>query len=151
MFFVANRIEFAHPPEAVLDYISTPDNWPTWHPASRRVEGTTDRPLRKGDQVVEYFEAMGFNLVYQWTVHDRIEGRKIWLHGRPMVEGVPHGPLNSIISYSLFPTAAGGTDFVREIEVEETPALASVWDQERFHAQQETALANIKHALDAGR
>ena len=39
----------------VFDYVTTPANWPVWHPASIAVSGSSDHPLRLGEEVVEEF------------------------------------------------------------------------------------------------
>ena len=56
---VVNRIEIAAPPERVFAYITTPANWPRWHPASRAVRGIVDRTPAVGESLVETFEIAG--------------------------------------------------------------------------------------------
>lgn len=36
------------PSAEVFDYVTTPANWPRWHPSSLAVSGATDHPLRVG-------------------------------------------------------------------------------------------------------
>src|SRR5438045_2342634 len=41
-------INIHRPIGAVFDYITTPANWPAWHPASRAVSGSVDHSLLIG-------------------------------------------------------------------------------------------------------
>jgi len=45
---IANEIVIARPPQQVYDYVTTPANWPRWHPSSLAVRGATDHPLVLG-------------------------------------------------------------------------------------------------------
>ena len=40
-------------PDAGFAYVTTPANWPKWHPSSLAVSGATDHPLDLGDRVPE--------------------------------------------------------------------------------------------------
>ena len=43
----------------VFDFLTTPKNWPEWHPASISVVGSTDHSLAIGEEVTEEFLAAG--------------------------------------------------------------------------------------------
>ena len=52
---IPKSIDLPRPVEAVFDFVTTPGNWPQWHPSSRGVSGTTDHSLEVGEQVAEAF------------------------------------------------------------------------------------------------
>jgi uncharacterized protein YndB with AHSA1/START domain len=60
------------PVEAVFDYVSTPGNWPQWHPSSLEVSGATDHSLAVGEQVTEAFLVAGRHGLATWTVRERV-------------------------------------------------------------------------------
>src|ERR1700730_2292570 len=52
-------INIHRPIGVIFDYITTPANWPAWHPASRAVSGSVNHSLLIGEQVTEEFVAGG--------------------------------------------------------------------------------------------
>ena len=49
---VYNTIWIRAPIERVFDYVTTPGNWPVWHPSSLGVSGATDHSLDPGERIV---------------------------------------------------------------------------------------------------
>ena len=47
------------PADRVFDYVTTPGNWPVWHPSSLGVGGATDHSLEPDEQVTEEFQVAG--------------------------------------------------------------------------------------------
>ena len=70
-------INIHRPIGAVFDYITTPANWPAWHPASRAVSGSVDHSLLIGEQVTEEFVAGGRHGSCVWQVTQR-EAPYLW-------------------------------------------------------------------------
>jgi Polyketide cyclase / dehydrase and lipid transport len=64
-------ISIHRPIGVVFDYITTPANWPAWHPASRAVSGSVDHSLLIGEQVTEEFLAGGRHGSCVWQVTRR--------------------------------------------------------------------------------
>jgi uncharacterized protein YndB with AHSA1/START domain len=64
-------INIHRPIGMVFDYITTPANWPAWHPASRAVSGSVDHSLLIGEQVTEEFVAGGRHGSCVWQVTQR--------------------------------------------------------------------------------
>jgi uncharacterized protein YndB with AHSA1/START domain len=64
-------ITIHRPIGAVFDYITTPANWPAWHPASRAVSGSVDHSLLIDEQVTEEFIAGGRRGSCVWQVTRR--------------------------------------------------------------------------------
>jgi len=63
------EINIHRPIGVVFDYITTPANWPVWHPASRAVRGAVDHSLLIGEQVTEEFVAGGRQGSCVWQVY----------------------------------------------------------------------------------
>ena len=62
-------IQIQAPTERVFDYVTTPGNWPVWHPSSLGVSGATDHSLEPGERVTEGFLVAGRR------------GRVVWMTG----------------------------------------------------------------------
>jgi uncharacterized protein YndB with AHSA1/START domain len=71
------EIDIHRPIGVVFDYITTPANWPVWHPASRVVRGAVDHSLLIGEQVTEEFVAGGRQGNCVWQVAQR-EAPRLW-------------------------------------------------------------------------
>jgi hypothetical protein len=56
---IASTAVIYRPPDVVFDYVTTPGNWPDWHPSSLGVTGATDHPLEVGEQCTEHFRVAG--------------------------------------------------------------------------------------------
>ena len=149
LFHVVSRIHFNQSPETVLNYLSTTSYWPEWHVQSRRVEGTVDRPMQLGDKVVEYISLNPDDkeklVAVEWTVVDRWQSRMYWIEARPVVEGHATNEVISAISYTLFPTDDGGTDFTREMNIVSPKEMRNF---DVFKKLQDKSVENIKTALD---
>jgi len=149
LFHVVSRIHFNQSPETVLNYLSTTSYWPEWHVQSRRVEGTVDRPMQLGDKVVEYISLNPDDkeklVAVEWTVVDRWQSRMYRIEARPVVDGRVTGEVVSAISYVLFPTGDGGTDFTREMNIVSPKEMRNF---DVFKKLQDKSVENIKTALD---
>lgn len=64
-------VSIHRPLDAVFNFITTPANWPKWHPASRAVSGSTDHSLLIGEEVTEEFVAGGRHGSCVWQVTQR--------------------------------------------------------------------------------
>ena len=150
LYHVVSRIHFNQSPETVLNYLTTTEYWPEWHIQSRRVEGSVvDRPMQLGDKVVEYV-SMNPNdkdklVVVEWTTVDRWQSRMYRIEARPVVDGHATNEVISAISYTLFPTDDGGTDFTREMNIVSPKELPHF---DVFKKLQDKSVENIKTALD---
>src|SRR5689334_16292813 len=56
---IVSSADIAAPPERVFAYVTTPANWPRWHPQSRAVYGVVDRTPQPGEKTIENFEIAG--------------------------------------------------------------------------------------------
>lgn len=108
---VQNQILIQKPVEEVFEYVTTPGNWPEWHPSSREVSGTTDHSLDIGEQVREAFKVAGREGEVVWTVTDKQVPVK-WVIEGEIVNGKGTG---GTISYVLT-SQNGATLFERTFE-----------------------------------
>jgi hypothetical protein len=149
LYHVVSRIHFNQSPETVLDYLSTTDYWPEWHIQSRRVEGTMGRPMQLGDKVTEYVSLNPRDTenlhVVEWTVVDRWQSRMYRIEARAVAGGQVTDEVVSAISYVLFPTGDGGTDFTREMNI---VGPKNIPHFNEFKKLQDKSVENIKTALD---
>ena len=145
---VVNRTEIAAPPERVFTYITTPANWPRWHPASRAVLGVTDRTPKVGESVVETFEIAGRRDDATWTTTELDPPRR-WV----IVSGAPGGSYARVV-YTLSATD-GGTVWERDLTYRGPNLLFGLLNLVQIHAVMESdsakALANVKRQIEAMR
>ena len=52
-------IDIQQSPERVFNFVTTPALWHTWHPATVSVRETPDRPLVKGETMLELITVAG--------------------------------------------------------------------------------------------
>ncbi len=103
-------------PEHVFTYVTTPRNWPDWHPSSLAVSGASDHSLEVGEQCIEEFQVAGRRGKVTWTVTERVFPRCWVIQG--IIEGRTDG---GTVSYTVQPEGTG-THFEREF-IYPTPGL----------------------------
>ena len=143
---IANEIVIARPPQEVFDYVTTPANWPRWHPSSLAVRGAIDHPLAQGESVVEDFLVAGRRGTVTWTVVAR-EAPVRW-----SIDGVNAGSRGGgTVTYALQPEGAG-TRFTRVLTYHMPNLLAGILDhfgvRERVAAESAEAVARLKAVLE---
>ncbi len=133
------------PPETVFAYVTTPANWPRWHPSSLAVQGEVDRPGQVGDRIGEEFRVAGIKGHAVWTVTERTAPWRWSISGRTGHGG--HGT----VTYRLN-RMAGATEFVREFRYGRPNLLFAMldaaWLNRRIVAESETATGNLKRKLE---
>lgn len=142
---VYKSIRIQTPIERVFDYVTTPGNWPEWHPSSLGVSGATDHSLEPGEKVTEEFRAAGRRGSVVWTVRERVAPQRWVIEGR--VEGGGGGT----ITYTLTPQD-GGTTFERDFVYAMPNALLALLDRlvlrRRVEAESAEALRRLKDVLE---
>src|SRR6266850_3974428 len=68
---ICNSIQIRQPIEQVFDFITTPANWPQWHPASVSVGGSGDHSLHPGEAVTENISVAGHRGQVAWLARER--------------------------------------------------------------------------------
>lgn len=133
------------PPETVFTYVTTPANWPRWHPSSLCVHGQVDRSGQIGDRIAEDFRVAGIEGHATWTVTERYA---LWHWS---ISGITSHGGRGTVTYRLRPTS-GVTEFVREFHYGRPNLLLVVldaaWLNRRIVAESETATGNLKRELE---
>ena len=144
---VHSEVLIQRSPADVFNYVSTPANWPAWHPSSLAVRGATDHPLQVGEQVTEIFKVAGREGTVVWTVTKR-EAPSSW-----QIDGTIDGRKAGTVTYTLTPTDTG-TRFEREFTYQAPTLLFSIlnWAALRKQIEAESAVAvqQLKARLESG-
>ncbi len=145
MTYIYTTIQIQTPIERVFDYVTTPGNWPRWHPSSLGVSGATDHSLEPGEQVTEEFRVAGRRGRVVWTVLER-EAPRRWV-----IEGQVEGGGGGTITYTLAPHNSG-TTFEREFVYDMPNPLLALLDRlllrRRVEAESAEALRRLKEVLE---
>ncbi|MDQ5817408.1 MAG: SRPBCC family protein [Actinomycetota bacterium] len=141
---IYTTIQIQTPIQRVFDYVTTPGNWPVWHPSSLGVSGATDHSLEPGEEVTEEFLVAGRRGRVVWTVRERVAPRRWVIDGR--VEGG-----GGTITYTATPHDAG-TTFEREFVYATPNRLLALLDRlvlrRRIEAESAEALRRLKSVLE---
>jgi hypothetical protein len=144
---IHTSVSIGRDPDVVFAYVTTPANWPKWHPSSLAVSGTTDHPLDLGEQVTEDFLVAGRRGRVVWTVVER-EAPERWVIAGE-VGGRPAGAVTYILE-----TAGAGTRFDRELVYGSPTLLFAVLNRLGIWAKVEResteAVRRLKAVLEAG-
>ncbi len=142
---IVTTVRIDRPMNAVFDYVTTPANWPTWHPASRSVSGATDHPLEIGEQVGEEFIAGGQEGSSVWHV-TQCNPPHLW----KIMTAIPH--ISAEITYRLMPLGNTGTYFERELIYRLTGLRFRLLDflvmRRRTRQESQLALKRLKERLE---
>ena len=138
-------VDIRRSPSDVFDYVTTPANWPRWHPSSLAVHGNAGHPLTLGEQVTEDFQVAGRRGTVVWTVIGRQPGRQ-W-----SIEGRVAGGGKGVINYIITPTDSG-CRFERDFQYRFRNLLLILMDQVQIRDQVEQesgeALGRLKGILE---
>ncbi len=142
---IQNSIVIGRAPSEVYSFVTTPDNWPRWHPSSLGVSGATDHPLLVGEQVSEQFLVAGYQGTVVWTVVQRQAPLRWAISGK--IEGGGSGK----VSYRLT-QLEGGTRFEREFDYARPNLLFALADmfsvRAKVTAESAEALRRLKALLE---
>ena len=135
----------ARPVEEVYNYVTTPGNWPSWHPSSIAVTGDADHPQEIGEQCTEEFMVAGRHGKAVWTVTDREYPSRWVISG--VIEGSRSG---GVVSYTLH-SEENGTRFERTFTYPRPSLLFAILDilliRRRVQAESNLAVQQLKDVL----
>ncbi len=135
----------ARPPAEVFDFVTTPANWPRWHPSSVRVTGDAGHPLRVGERCVEEYVVAGRRGSGEWTVIAWDPPRR-W-----SIEANPPGGGHATIVYELT-AVGGGTRFTRTLYYRMPNAFLTLLNalllRRRVERESAIAVNNLRLLLD---
>lgn len=140
-----NEVIISRTPQEVFDFVTTPGNWPKWHPSSLAVSGATDHPLLVGEQVTEDYLVAGRRGRAVWTVTEREAPRRWGIEGGGQEGG------KAWIRYTLT-EQAGVTRFEREMRYRMPNLLAATLDplltRRKIAAESAEAVKQLKQVLE---
>lgn len=132
----------------LFDFVTTPDNWPQWHPSSLGVTGATDHPLAVGEQVTEEYRVAGRQGKVVWTVVERDAPHRWVIDGK--IVGRNTG---GTVVYTLHQNG-GGTLFQREFTYPTPTPYLAVLDRllvrRRVQHESEQAVRQLKALRETG-
>ena len=144
---IHNVVSIDRDPAVVFAYITTPANWPKWHPSSLAVSGAVDHSLDLGEQVTEDFLVAGRRGRVVWTVVERDAPERWIIAGQ--VRGRPAGAVTYVLQ-----SAGAGTRFDRELVYASPTLLFAVLNRLGIRAKVERESAEavrlLKAVLEAG-
>jgi uncharacterized protein YndB with AHSA1/START domain len=144
---ICNSIQIHRPIEQVFDFITTPANWPQWHPASVSVEGNAEHSLLPGEEVTEEISVAGHRGQVIWLARERSAPHR-WV-----IDGSGKDSGRATITYTLSPYP-DGTHFERELVYTMPNTLLAVLDcvviRSRMKADSADALRRLKQLLESG-
>ena len=135
--------DIARPIAEVFDYVTTPGNWPQWHPSSLGVSGATDHSLAVGEQVTEQFLVAGRKGQCVWTVTE-LDAPHRWV----ITTVVEATHTQGQVAYTLTATA-DGTRFEREFVYHPPNILIALLDRLIVRRQVAMESAEALHRLKA--
>jgi hypothetical protein len=143
---ICNSIQISQPIEQVFDFITTPANWPQWHPASVSVSENASHSLLQGEEVTEDISVASRRGQVTWLVRERSAPRR-WV-----IDGTGKDGGRATIIYTLAPHP-DGTNFERELVYTMPNALLAVLDwliiRSRMKMDSIEALQRLKRLLES--
>jgi uncharacterized protein YndB with AHSA1/START domain len=143
---ICSSIQIRQPIEEVFDFITTPRNWPQWHPASVSVGGNADHSLLPGEEVTENISVAGHHGQVTWLVRERSAPHR-WV-----IDGTGKDGGHATITYTLTRHPAG-TNFERELVYTVPNTLLALLDwliiRSRMKADSVEALQRLKRLLES--
>ncbi len=140
-FELSDHIDIEAPPAAVLDYVSNPNTWREWMPATHHIEAP-DRPLAAGERFYEKWATRQGEVQLDWHVVARVDARRWEAHTATAFTG----PI--VCVYAVEPTTSG-CRYTRTIINPERPKAPTAEMVERMRDEAGICLANIKANVEA--
>lgn len=141
-FELATSIEIEAPARAVLDYVSNPQSWPQWMPATHEIR-SDDRPILAGETFAERWATRQGEVALAWRVTERVEGAR-WV---AETETAFTGPI--VCRYEVEELAPGRCRYTRRILNPARPKAPTEEMVQRMRDEADICLANIKRNVEA--
>lgn len=145
---IYTAVHIGRTPDEVFDFVTTPGNWPQWHPSSLGVRGATDHSLVTGEQVTESFQVAGRRGQVVWTAVERDAPHRWVIDGR--IVGRDAG---GVVAYTVRPDG-DGTLFQREFTYPTPTLFFTIMDRllvrRRVQRESEQAVQQLKALLETG-
>lgn len=135
-------IEIDAPALAVLDYVSNPQSWPEWMPATHEIL-SDDRPLQAGETFSERWATRKGEVGLEWTVSERIDPT-LWV-------AETHTPFTGpiIARYEVTELGPDRCRYLRRIVNPARPKAPTDQMVQRIDDEAAVCLANIKSRVES--
>ncbi|MEQ5837320.1 SRPBCC family protein [Marinobacter sp. NFXS9] len=134
-----NSMVFQAPIQEVYNYVSKPNLWHEWHPASLGADSSSDKDLAVGEHFKEQIRLYGKEVEMDYKVviaRPPYEFKTAFVS--PMIDGSIHYQLEEV---------DGGTHFTRTLNYSIEKYLTSL--QEQMQQASGVALSNLKERLES--
>ena len=142
---VTNAVFIRRPASAVFDTATTARYWPQWHPATLRVSGVTDRPVRLGEQITEVARIAGRTGTAHWTCVEYDHPRRL------VLEATGTAGARARIVYT-FVERDGGVEFTRALTYHFPGLLGTLLEPlviaRLMRRQSQVAMENLKALIE---
>ncbi len=138
---IVTTVTIRRPIALVFDYVTTPANWPAWHPASRSVSGEAGHSLGPGEEVVEDFVVAGRPGRATWRVTG-CDAPTLWSIEAANAEG------QASITYRLAERGEE-TVFVRDLAYTVATPWLAVLDVVLMRRESQSAVRRLKQILES--
>lgn len=143
---IYTAVHIDRPPAELFDFVTTPGNWPQWHPSSLHVTGASDHSLEVGEQVTEAFSVAGRKGEVIWSAIERDEPLRWVIDGQ-----IVGHDMGGQIAYTLRPDGAG-TLFEREFTYPTPTIFFTLMDRfmvrRRVQSESDQAARQLKALLE---
>lgn len=130
------------PAQTVLDYVSNPQSWHEWMPATHEID-SDDRPLLAGETFTERWGTRRGEVGLEWRVTERVDPT-LW---QAETETPFTGPI--VARYEVEAIGPNRCRYVRRIINPARPKAPTPEMVERMEAEAEVCLANIKRFTES--
>jgi hypothetical protein len=145
MSVVVTRSAVRVPQHELFEFVTTPANWPLWHPSSLAVTGKADHSLGVGETCIEHYVVAGHEGETTWVVREKVQDER-WV-----IEAMPKGGGSGKITYRLM-RVDGATSFERTLEYTMPSLWLSILDplviRRRVRAESDQAVRNLRELLE---
>ena len=140
-FEMSDDVVVDAPASAVLDYVSNPQSWPEWMPATHEIL-SDDRPLLAGETFSEQWATRKGEVGLAWRVTERVEATR-WV---AETETSFTGPI--VAAYEIDALGPNRCRYTRRIVNPARPSAPTDAMVERMKAEAALCLSNIKERVE---
>ncbi len=136
----SHHIDINAPAAAVLDYVSNPQSWPQWMPATHHID-SPDRPMAQGEEFFEKWHTRQGEVQLDWRVALRVDAQCWEAHAHTEFTG-------PIVARYTVAAVGDGCRYTRTISNPARPKEPTQDMLTRMDAEAAICLENIKRNVE---